>query len=393
MQIPVESMPAATLAPNIVHFARGLRRAGLPIGSGQILDALRAAELVGVEKRDDFYWGLASILVDRHAQLELFDAAFRYFWERKPFLTEASAQDNKEVSEGDEISRRVAEALTPRTNSPRPEDSERLDATFTASRQEQLRAMDFQAMSTEDIREAKRMLARLRLPIPEARTRRAKADPHGPRVDLRATLRASLRGQGELMPLAKRSPRYRHPPLVVLCDISGSMNRYSEMLLHFLHAITNDRDRVHVFLFGTRLTNVTRALRHRDPDAALSAVSRMVADWSGGTRIGTSLREFNQRWSRRVLGQNAVVLLITDGLERDGAKELSGAMERLHKSCRKLLWLNPLLRYDGFEPLAQGVRLMLPHVDEFRPVHNVASLMDLANALSPSRVAENKRTR
>jgi uncharacterized protein with von Willebrand factor type A (vWA) domain len=169
------------------------------------------------------------------------------------------------------------------------------------------------------------------------------------------------------------------------------MNRYSEMLLHFLHAITNDRDRVHVFLFGTRLTNITRALRHRDVDAALGAVSRMVADWSGGTRIGTSLREFNQRWSRRVLGQNAVVLLITDGLERDGGEELSQAMERLHKSCRKLIWLNPLLRYEGFEPMAHGVRLMLPHVDEFRPAHNVASLMDLAHALSPARAAMNKR--
>ncbi|MSQ59324.1 MAG: VWA domain-containing protein [Betaproteobacteria bacterium] len=385
-------MPAGTLAPNIVHFARGLRRAGLPIGSGQILDALRAAELVGVEERDDFYWGLASILTDRHAQLELFDAAFRYFWEQKPFVTEASGRDNNGNAEGDEISRRVAEAFTPRTNSPRPEDTESLDATFTASREEQLRAMDFQSMSAQDIREAKRMLARLRLPIPEIKTRRSRPDPRGPRVDLRATLRASLRGQGELLLLAKRSPRLRHPPLVVLCDISGSMNSYSEMLLHFLHAITNDRDRVHVFLFGTRLTNVTRALRHRDVEAALGAVSCLVADWSGGTRIGTSLREFNQRWSRRVLGQNAVVLIITDGLERDGGEVLSEAMERLHKSCRKLLWLNPLLRYDGFKPLAQGVRLMLPHVDEFRPAHNVSSLMDLAHALSPDRAATTTRT-
>ena len=388
-------MPSGTLAPNIIHFARGLRRAGLPIGSGQILDALRATELVGVAQRDDFYWGLASILIDRHAQLELFDAAFRYFWEQKLFVTEAGAeaQDEESPSEGDELSQRVLEAFAPRT-SPAAQDAEespKVDATFTASRQEQLQTMDFQAMGTKDIREAKHMLARLRLPIPEVKTRRSKSDARGARVDLRATLRASLRGQGELLLLARRSPRYRHPPLVVLCDISGSMNRYSEMLLHFLHAITNDRDRVHVFLFGTRLTNITRALRHRDVDAALGAVSRMVADWSGGTRIGTSLREFNQRWSRRVLGQNAVVLLITDGLERDGGEELSQAMERLHKSCRKLIWLNPLLRYEGFEPMAHGVRLMLPHVDEFRPAHNVASLMDLAHALSPAPAAMNKR--
>ena len=212
-------------------------------------------------------------------------------------------------------------------------------------------------MTVEELAQAKKLIAGLRLPIPEVRTRRLQPDPHGHRIDLRSTLRASARGSADLIPLQRRSPQRRHPPLVVLCDISGSMSRYSRMFLHFVHAITNDRDRVHTFLFGTRLTNITRHLRHRDVDVALSAVSQAVADWSGGTRIGASLATFNLRWSRRVLGQNAVVLLISDGLDRDGGADLSQAMDRLHRSCRKLIWLNPLLRYDDFRPLATGVRL------------------------------------
>jgi uncharacterized protein with von Willebrand factor type A (vWA) domain len=219
------------------------------------------------------------------------------------------------------------------------------------------------------------------------------ADPRGRLVDMRATMRASLRAGADIIPLKRRSPDERHPPLVVLCDISGSMSRYSRMFLHFLHAITNDRDRVHTFVFGTRLTNITRHLRHRDVDVALSGVAAAVADWSGGTRIGTSIKEFNLRWSRRVLGQNAVVLLITDGLDRDLGRDLGVEMERLHKSCRKLIWLNPLLRYEGFEPRPLGVRVMLPHVDEFLPAHNVDSLIALGRALAAGPARRSKPVR
>ena len=173
----------------------------------------------------------------------------------------------------------------------------------------------------------------------------------------------------------------RHPPLALLCDISGSMEPYARMLLHFLHAVTNDRDRVHTFLFGTRLTNVSRYLEHRDPDQALLRVATAVSDWSGGTRIGATLAEFNRHWSRRVLGQGAVVLLITDGLDREGGNGLSRQMARLQKSCRRLIWLNPLLRFDAFEPKSAGVKAMLPYVDDFRPVHNLESLKGLAEAL------------
>jgi uncharacterized protein with von Willebrand factor type A (vWA) domain len=245
-------------------------------------------------------------------------------------------------------------------------------------------------MTAEELAQAKAMIARLRLPIPEVRTRRFRPDSEGARVDLRASLRASLRTGGAVIPLKRRSVRTRHPPLVVLCDVSGSMSRYSRMFLHLLHAITNDRDRVHSFVFGTRLTNVTRCLRHRDADAAMREITRVVTDWSGGTRIGTCLRDFNLAWSRRVLGQNAAVLLISDGLDRDAGQNLSREMERLHRSCRKLIWLNPLLRYEGFEPRPAGVRAMLPHVDAFLPVHNIASLVDLARALSVPPVGERR---
>ena len=234
------------------------------------------------------------------------------------------------------------------------------------------------------------MLARLKLPLPEKPQRRTRAARQGHRIDLRATLRGMTGAAGAAAPLAFRRRRRVPPPLVVLCDISGSMDRYARMLLHFLHALTNDRHRVHVLTFGTQLTNITRHLRHRDVDVALERVTAAVADWSGGTRIGASLREFNRRWSRRVLGQNAVVLLISDGLDADAGAGLAFETERLSKSCSRLVWLNPLLRYSGFEARPAGIRAMLPFVDDFLPVHNLQSLTDLAGALAahPPRRAE-----
>ena len=213
-------------------------------------------------------------------------------------------------------------------------------------------------------------------------TRRWRHDARGSRLDPRQTLRKAMARGGDILSLERRERVVRHPPIVALCDISGSMSDYTRIFLHFLHRLTEERRRVETFLFGTRLTNVTRALRSRDIDVALAGVSDAAQDWSGGTRIGASLHAFNRTWSRRVLGQGAIVLLFTDGLEREGVGDLAFEMERLHKSCRRLIWLNPLLRYDRFEPRAAGIRAMLPHVDEFRPVHHLASLGDLAEALS-----------
>jgi uncharacterized protein with von Willebrand factor type A (vWA) domain len=253
---------------------------------------------------------------------------------------------------------------------------------LTMSADEVLQKKDFAQMSADEMRRAQEAITRLRMPDDEIRTRRFIRDPRGAQLDPRATLRLALSRGGDLFHIARRAPALRHPPIVALCDISGSMSEYSRVFLHFLHKLTEERRRVETFLFGTRLTNVTRALRHRDIDAALAQVSHAVPDWSGGTRIGATLHAFNREWSRRVLGQGATVLLFTDGLEREGVEQLRFEMDRLHRSCRRLIWLNPLLRYDRFEAKASGIRAMLPFVDEFRPVHRLASLADLVQALS-----------
>jgi uncharacterized protein with von Willebrand factor type A (vWA) domain len=228
-------------------------------------------------------------------------------------------------------------------------------------------------------------VARIEVGARPVRTRRYVPDPHGRRVDLARTMRDSLRTLGDLAPLRFRARLLRPPPLVVLCDISGSMGRYSEMLLHFLHALIAARQRVRAFLFATRLTDVTRTLRHRDVDEALRRCGREVRDWAGGTRLRQCLEAFNRTWARRVLGQGAIVLLVTDGLDRDPEEGLADEAARLRRSCRRLVWLNPLLRYEGFQPLARGVRALLPHVDEHRAVHNLESLESLAHALSAPR--------
>ena len=376
-----------------MHFARVLRRAGLPVGPGKVLDALNAVREVGVTDRDDFYWTLHAVFVNRRDQRELFDQAFHVFWRNPKILEKLMSMvlPTMRVPPGEddeEMLRRIAEALqdTAGAGADQPEEPEaqevEVDAVMTWTDQEVLRGVDFEKMSADEVRRAKALIAKLRLPVMAVPTRRFQTDERGRRIDMRATLRRALRSGGHDIPLARRRRRTRHPPLVILCDISGSMERYSRMLLHFMHVVTNDRDRVHTFLFGTRLTNVTRHLRHKDVDFALEKVSEAAEDWSGGTRIGACLHEFNLFWSRRVLAQGALVLLITDGLDREGGRNLHREMDRLHRSCRRLIWLNPLLRYDGFEPKSTGIKAILPHVDDFRPVHNLASLDDLAKALA-----------
>jgi len=398
-QPPVPRVPdengGGRLAENIMHFGRVLRSAGLPIGPGRVLDAIEAVQAVGISDREDFYWTLHAVFVNRRDQRDLFDQAFHIFW-RNPKLLERMLSMmlptiNVPMDQDEEISKRVAEAMNmgkdPGQGDTQDEVEEiTIDAVMTFSDRELLQKQDFETMSAEEVRRARAIIARMRLPIVDVPTRRFRQNPRGARIDMRATLRKALRSGGRDIPLARRSRRRRHPPLVILCDISGSMSRYSRMLLHFMHVLTNDRDRVHTFLFGTRLSNVTRHLRYRDIDVALDKIGDSVEDWSGGTRIGSCLTEFNRVWSRRVLGQGAVVLLITDGLDREPGKQLGAAMERLHKSCRRLIWLNPLLRYSGFEPKSQGIQAILPHVDEFRTIHNLESLSDLAEALGKTGV-------
>jgi uncharacterized protein with von Willebrand factor type A (vWA) domain len=378
------------LLANLMYFARTLRAAGLPVGPGKLLDAVEAVRAIGLENRRDFYWALNAVFVNRRDQRDLFDQAFHIFW-RNPRILEkllAMVLPQMRVETGDEkteIIRRLAEAMQNEHDEDTPEppdDQIELDASLTFSAREILQKTDFEQMSTEELALAKAEIAKLRLRHLTVRTRRFVPDASGPRVDMRATLRTAMRNGAGTIWLKRRRPRTRHPPLVILCDISGSMSRYSRVFLHFMHAVTNDRDRVHTFLFGTRLTNVTRYLRHKDVDVALDQVTDAVEDWSGGTRIGDCLAEFNRLWSRRVLGQGAIVLFISDGLDRAGGDGLDPVMERLHKSCRRLIWLNPLLRWDGFEPKSLGMKAILPHVDEFRPVHSLGSLADLTAALA-----------
>ncbi|MFC3028832.1 vWA domain-containing protein [Roseomonas sp. CGMCC 1.13459] len=382
--------PGGALAGNLLAFGRLLRRAGVPVGPTEMLAGAAALVEIDLGTRGEVHAALRATMVHRHEHFFIFDQAFGMFWRDPEAARHASAmammEGMQEQQKPPPAARRLAEAMQgDRPKPPKPAEEppeERVDMTFTVSERERLQNMDFEAMSAAELAAAKREISRLVLPLDARPTRRFRADPGGPFTDLRATVRNSLRTGGEILDISRRRRVVRPPPLVALCDISGSMARYAQILIHFLHAVANDRDRVHSFLFGTRLTNITRPLRHRDAEVAFEAVAKAVPDWSGGTRIGDSLDLFNRLWSRRVLGQGAVVLLITDGLDREGARGLSEATERLQKSCRRLIWLNPLLRYAAFQPKSQGIRAMLPYVDEFRPVHNLASLRELVSALS-----------
>ena len=386
--------PSGRLPENIMHFARVLREAGIPVGPGAVIDALDAAATGAMASREDFYWMLHAVFVKRHEHSALFEQAFHVFWRRPKMLeqmmqmlfqqiqVEAPAKEKKAGM------RRLAEAMfsgaETTSRRERPPGEIEIEAEFTASADEVLRKRDFEQMTAEEVRRARLAIARMRLDRFEVKTRRFRRALHGRRIDMRRTLRDSLRAGGDVIDLARKERQHREPPLVVLADISGSMAGYSRMFVHFLHALSNDRSRVHVFLFGTRLSNVTRALRRRDVDEAMEKVSDQVKDWSGGTRIAECLRDFNFHWARRVLTQGAHVLLMTDGLERGDTGDLMAEMARLKRSARRIVWLNPLLRYDRFEARAAGIRAIMPHVDEFRPVHNLQSLEDLAAALSYS---------
>jgi uncharacterized protein len=394
---PIAASPDGRIADNIVYFARALRKSGMRVGPAAVKDAIEAVLAAGIGSRDDFYWTLHAVLVTRHEDHATFDEAFRLFWKSRELIEKMLAMflpmtpDNREKQKPRIAESRVADAMFEghqKNRSVREIPEIEVDARFTFSGNEVLRGKDFAQMSAAEIADAKKAIAELRLPFDMVRTRRFRPDPHGRRADPRAMMRSALRTGGELILPKFRSSRDMHPPLVVLADISGSMSQYTRIFLHFLHALAEKRRRVHTFVFGTRLTNLTRQMRHRDPDEALANCSTAVRDWSGGTRIGDTLHEFNRLWSRRVLGQGAVVLLITDGLERDDVAGLSEEMERLRKSCRRLIWLNPLLRFDGFEARARGVRAMLPHVDEFRPVHNLNALSDLCASLGAARTRE-----
>ena len=379
------------IAENIVHFARVLRAAGMPIGPDRVLAAMAAVEHVGLNRRDDVHAALSAVMLDRHEQQVIFDAAFDAFW-RDPKLLEQlmylllpkiSGRGDKAVPPR---ANRLADALAaPRPSAPpnpannTADEELSFDTSFTFSERERLQHADFESMTAAEFELAKRLAEQLPLPVAPVRRRRHEAARRG-RLDLRATMQRMARNPHTLMPAFTRERR-ELPTLVVLLDISGSMERYARLLLHYVHGLTRRYLKVHTLVFGTRLTNITRSLRHRDPDVALQHADSQVQDWKGGTRIASCLAEFNHRWARRLLASNAALLLMTDGLDRDEHGDLAQAAAQLRRLAHQIVWLNPLLRFDGFEPRAAGVRALLPNVDRFLPVHNLASLADLGRAL------------
>lgn len=391
MNIAVAKKPSL-LVDNLMHFARILRTAGLQVGPDRVLSAVAAVEAVGLARRDDLHAALSAVMLHRHDQQPIFDAAFDTFF-RDPKLMEQLMHMLLPKIHGrgdkaqDKRSNRLAEALAaPREAAPPPppppdtaKEELHFETLFTFSERERLQRADFETMTAEEFAWAAKLAQQLPPPVPLVRLRRQQAAPRG-RIHLRRTLQGMARQPHTLAPAFTQQAQVV-PPIVVLLDISGSMERYARLFLHYIHGLTRRHVRVHTFTFGTRLTDISRCLRHRDPDQALLMAEEQVQDWKGGTRIASTLQQFNRRWARRVLGANAAVLLVTDGLDHDEGGALSEAAAHLHRMAHRVVWLNPLLRFEGFEPRAAGIKAMLPHVDHFLPVHNLRSLADLGQAL------------
>ena len=375
------------LADNILLFCRTLRHAGLAVGPGRVIEAGSAVLRSGIERRDDFYYALRSVLVSDPAQFRLFDQAFHIYF-RNPRLLErmmtlllptierVSEDGNTEVA-----IRRLMESLAADETTDDSDAVIEIDRSASYSRRELLRHKDFEQMSLQEQSEARQLLREEIHVIKDVSTRRFRPHPFGHRYDLRRSMQLMLRNNGQLIELAKKKRRLRPPALVLICDISGSMSRYSRIFLHFAHALSSRRQTVHSFVFGTRLTNISHRLMDKDVDRALAQVSDEVQDWDGGTRIADCLERFNVDWGRRVLAGHSVVILLSDGLERDSDSDLEFQMQRLHRTCDQLIWMNPMLRYEHFEAKAMGIRTMLPHVDLFLSAHNLESLAQLGQIL------------
>lgn len=380
------------IAENILHFGRLLRASGLPVGPEKILTATRAVMTAGIESPKILYWTLHAVFVSRRTEHDIFNQAFLMFWKDPGYLEQMMSlmlpsSPAADAPPQQALSRRLSESLlqsSDRKSEPEQEQIE-LDAIGTFSDTDVSQTKDFEQMSVKELALARRAIRNFMLATRPIRTRRYQPGSRPDRLDLRRMLRETAGKGGDSLAPAWRQRRWRRPPIVVLCDISGSMDTYARVFLHFLYALTNESDRVSAFLFGTHLSNITRELKNRDPDAAIGKVSRDVTDWSGGTRIGASLDDFNRQWARRVLGQNATVLLFTDGLDREGGEGIEKAARKLRANCRRLVWLNPLLRFDRYEPIAAGARALATHVTDMRPCHNLTSLAELANALGGRR--------
>lgn len=375
------------LLHNLLLFGRLLRGLGLDVNPGRMIDLVNALGMIEIGRKQDFYHAARTLLVHKRDDLKLFDDAFHFFWRkpeegweinlpsiqqrvrRKPVVKPPDLRAPKSSSEGAD-------------EQPDPNRPPIIEMTLTYSPNEVLRRKDFAEMTGEELTAVKQLMAALIWRLGHRRTRRQKPG-RGQLLDLRRTMRRIIRYGGEMFHLARREPKYKPRPLVIIADISGSMERYTRLLLQFIYSLSEGLDqRVEAFVFSTRLTRITRQLRGHELDHALREVSRAVQDWSGGTRIGDALKAFNFEWGRRVLGGGAVVVLISDGWDRGEVGVLRGEMARLQRSSHRLIWLNPLLGSPDYEPLTRGMQTALPFIDDFLPVHNLASLEDLADKLA-----------
>jgi uncharacterized protein with von Willebrand factor type A (vWA) domain len=394
------------LLRNLLLFVRVLRAVGLRVTTGQLIELAGSLEFVHIGGREDFKNTARCILVNRHEDLALFDRAFEVFWrawsiehrdgpleklvrdlarqtlEARQAATRRGGPSASETRPSSGLSPRTADAAARDGNDGDEEDggSPALLAYYSPS--EMLRSKDFAHLTDQELADAQRMLGEMRWALMRRLSLRSRPSPRGRRLDARRSIRRSLRHGGELLDLSYRGPKLKRRQLVVLCDVSGSMERYTRVLLQFLHAVESTLQRVEVFVFGTRLTRITPALRRRDPDAALAAVASQVKDWAGGTRIGETLHTFNRVWARRVLGHGAIVIIISDGWDRGDPAQLGDEMQRLQRASYRLIWLNPLLGAENYRPLTQGIQAALPYVDDFLPVHNLESLEALALLLN-----------
>ncbi|MGB5048260.1 MAG: VWA domain-containing protein [Caldilineaceae bacterium] len=383
------------LLPNIVHFGRLLRGLNIPVTPAQMLDFVAALEVVDLRRREDVQESARAIFVSRREHLALFDEAFALFWRARPTSQIPPIDLGKLLKRqpgAEEQYRLIARSAA--ESQPRAEDDEPfVDKLFTASEQEALRHKDFARMSNYELAQVKEFMQALPWQPPLRRTHRRRPDRGGNQLDLRRTFRHNLRYGGESLRLAHRQRTIQRRRLVVLCDISGSMDRYARVLLQFLYGLSRSLDQVEAFVFSTRLTRITRQLQRRSIDEALDQAAQAVHDWAGGTRIGEAIHAFNFEWGRRVLGQGAVVMVISDGWDRGEPAQLDAEMARLHRSCHRLIWLNPLLGSPTYQPLTRGIQAALPHVDDFLPVHNLVSLEQLAQILAGEKQKPGRRFR
>lgn len=383
---PLDLQHHGHLLRNMLLFGRLLRALGIDVTPTQIIDLVGALEHIDLRRREDFKNAARTILVNRQEHLELFDRAFDLFWQAR-MRGELAEMDlghllQRKLNKPQEQQPILWEKEEP-GDAPDEEGPERieLDRVFTYSPREVLRHKDFADFTEEELEQVKALMQELEWELEKRPTRRRVRAHRGAYLDMRRIFRSSLRYGGEPLQLAWRRRKLKRRPLVLICDISGSMERYSRVLLQFVYALTNGLENVEAFVFSTRLTRITRYLRTHDIDEAIDRVTDAVQDWGGGTRIGEALKSFNYDWGRRVLGRGAIVIIISDGWDRGDVALLSREMDRLQRSAHRLIWLNPLLGSANYEPLTRGIQAALPYIDDFLPVHNLESLEQLARLL------------